>query len=147
VRAIRRLHIPGSVEYQHLHSDGGGGSKGPGTYPDVKLEYRNDGNRYQVAVDAAENPAYRYQVVNVRDLPVREHSVTCNYPMEICKDSEVGHTAHNGATRQIPATQSLDVRNGNPIPGEEEEPLWMKMAVTCPCPAGSVMLRDSRAWQ
>ena len=117
------VRYPGSVEYQHLHSDGGGGNKGPGTYPDVKLEYRNDGNRYQVAVDAVENPAYRYQVVNVRDLPVREHSVTCNYPMEICKDSQVGHTAHNGATRQIPATQALDIRNGNPIPSEEDEPL------------------------
>jgi hypothetical protein len=49
-------------------------------------------------------------------------------------------------SRQIPNTQHLDSRNGNPIPTEEEEPLWMKMSVTSPCPAGSVMLRDSRAW-
>ena len=61
---------------------------------------------------------------NERDLPVRERRVTANYPMEIRKDSEVGHTPYNGATRQIPATQSLDARNGNPIPTEEEEPLW-----------------------
>ena len=84
----------------------------------------------------------------MRDVPLREASVTCNYPMEICRGSTVGHTAWNGvschdiagiwvaffsgcqryrcgqATRQIPATQSLDVRNGNPIPTEEEEPLW-----------------------
>ena len=57
-------------------------------------------------------------------MPVRERRVTANYPMEIRKDSEVGHTPYNGATRQIPATQSLDARNGNPIPTEEEEPLW-----------------------
>jgi hypothetical protein len=132
------FNTPGSVEYQHLHSDG--------PTPDVKLEYRNDGNRYQVPLDADENPGFRYQVVNTRDLPLREYSVTANYPMEICKDSEVGHTAWNGATRQIPNTQALDARNGNPIPSEEEEPLWMKMSVTQPCPAGSVMLRDSRAW-
>jgi hypothetical protein len=137
------FNTPGSVEYQHLHSDGGGTS---GLYPDVKLEYRNDGNRYKVDLDANENPEYRYQVVNVRDLPARERHVTANYPMEICKDSDVGHTAYNGATRQIPATQALDSRNGNPIPTEQEEPLWMKMNVTQPCTAGSVMLRDNRAW-
>ena len=89
-------------------------------------------------------PEFRYQVINYRDVPLREARVTANYPMEICLDSEVGHTAFNGATRQIPNTQALDTRNGNPIPSEEDEPLWMKMSVTCPCPAGSVMLRDSR---
>ena len=157
-----------------MHSDGGGGSKGPDTYPDVLFEYRNDGNRFEVArgddgIAAYEKkPEFRYQVINYRDVPLREARVTANYPMEICLDSEVGHTAFNGAyvaqllltsglysskdpsnnradrTRQIPNTQALDTRNGNPIPSEEDEPLWMKMSVTCPCPAGSVMLRDSR---
>eukprot|EP01048_Picozoa_sp_COSAG05_P002728 COSAG05_NODE_117_length_17936_cov_137.220945_7_plen_344_part_00 len=115
------FNTPGSVEYQHLHSDGGGKS---GLYPDVKLEYRNDGTRQKVSLDAEEQREFRYQIVNARDLPVREHQVTANYPMEICLDSDVGHTPFNGATRQIPATQSLDVRNGNPIPTEDEEPLW-----------------------
>ena len=32
------------------------------------------------------------------------------------------------STRQIPGTQSLDTRNGNPIPSEADEPLWMKMS-------------------
>ena len=73
------FNTPGSVEYQHLHSDGGGAN---GRYPDVKLEYRNDGSRYKVATgddDIAsheDNPEYRYQVVNMRDLPVREARVT-----------------------------------------------------------------------
>ena len=139
-----------SITSRHLHSDGGGGSKGPDTYPDVLFEYRNDGNRWEVArgddgIAAYEKkPEFRYQVINYRDVPLREARVTANYPMEICLDSEVGHTAFNGATRQIPNTQALDTRNGNPIPSEEDEPLWMKMSVTCPCPAGSVMLRDSR---
>ena len=97
-----------------------------------------------------------WQVVNMRDMPVREHHVTANFPLEILKDSDVrppcpllsfpsflawfvlaeglvgwvqvGHTAYNGVTRQIPGTQSLDTRNGNPIPSEADEPLWMKMS-------------------
>ena len=89
------FNTPGSVEYQHLHSDGGGQG---GRSPDVRLEYRNDGSRHKVTVDAEENPEYRYQTVNVRDLPVRESGVTANYPMEICLNSEVGHTPYNGAT-------------------------------------------------
>ena len=44
----------------HSHSDGGGDG---GRYPDVKLEYRNDGTRHKVAVDAEESPDFRYQVV------------------------------------------------------------------------------------
>jgi hypothetical protein len=35
-------NCPGSVEYQHLHSDGGGAA---GTYPDLKLELCADGSR------------------------------------------------------------------------------------------------------
>ena len=58
------------------------------------MEYHNDGTRRKVALDAEEDPELRYEVINVRDLPVREHFVTANYPMEICLDSEVGHTAY-----------------------------------------------------
>jgi hypothetical protein len=99
-----------------------------------------------VAVDAPEDASLRYEVVNMRDVPVREHHVTANFPLEIRAGSSVGHTAYNGVTRQIPGTQTLDSRNGNPIPPEETEPLWMKLSTTGPCPAGSVLLRDSRAW-
>ena len=61
-----------------------------------------DGNRRVLPVDAPEDPSRRYEVVNQRDLAVRERSVTVNYPMEIRLDSDVGHTAFNGVTRQIP---------------------------------------------
>ena len=75
----------GSVEYQHLHSDSGG--LPDGRYPDVKLEYLPagqsfgpwpNGNRRRVALDAPELPHCRYEVVNGRDLPAREHMVTVN---------------------------------------------------------------------
>ena len=48
--------------------------------------------------------------------------------LRACWWVQVGHTAYNGVTRQIPGTQSLDTRNGNPIPSEADEPLWMKMS-------------------
>ena len=55
--------------------------------------------------------------VNIRDLPVREYLVTANYPIEIRAGSDVGHTPHNGATRQIPNTQHLSTpSDGNTIP-------------------------------
>ena len=118
------FNTPGSVEYQHLHSDGGGDG---GLYPDVLMEYRNDGTRHKVAegrrsptdrssggedrgscgtvppgvvndviTQYPKNPDYRYQVINARDVPLRESGVTANYPIEICFDSDVGHTAYNG---------------------------------------------------
>ena len=55
--------------------------------------------------------------MNIRDLPVREYLVTANYPIEIRAGSDVGHTPHNGATRQIPNTQHLSTpSDGNTIP-------------------------------
>ena len=48
--------------------------------------------------------------------------IVCNFPMELTPGSPVAHTTHNGATRQIPGTQSLRT---DP-PSLEEEPRWMK---------------------
>jgi hypothetical protein len=143
-------NVPGSVEYQPLHSDSGGLPQSQ--YHDTKLEYLPqgqefgpwpDGNRRRVALDAPEDPANTYEVVNGRDVPAREHTVTVNYPFEVCAGSTIGHTAFNGATRQIPGTASHDVRNGNPLPSLEEEPVWMKMSTTQPCPAGSAMSKNT----
>jgi hypothetical protein len=151
------FNIPGSTEYQHLHSDSSNGPRqgdveyiSPGMYADVKLEYLSDGQKFgpwiggerrRVPLDHPEDPARRYEIVNGRDLPAREHTVTVNYPLEVRFGSTVGHTPCNGATRQVPGTAS-----SWPIPTEDEEPLWMKMSVTSPCPAGSAMIRDDRAW-
>jgi hypothetical protein len=55
----------------------------------------------KLAVDAPEDAALCYEIVNMRDMPVREHHVTANYPLEICFGSDVGHTTHNGVTRQV----------------------------------------------
>ena len=99
------------------------------------------GRRVKVDPEAPEDPTKKYEMKYMRELPVREHHVTANYPLEIYKDSDVGHTAFNGVTRQIPGTQHSDE-----IPSLEDEPKWMKLSTTGPCPAGSVLLRDSRAW-
>jgi hypothetical protein len=119
-------NVPGSTQYQGLHSDGGGSeiTLADGStvrdYPNIKLEYLPDGTRNRVALDAPEDPGLKYVVVNMRSLPVREVGVTVNYPMEICAGSEVGHTPFNGATRQIPGTSGLGPHNGNPIPGLDQ---------------------------
>ena len=72
--------------------------------------------------------------------------ITVNYPFEVKSNSEIGHTTHNGATRQIPGSASWDARNGHPFPSLEEEPFEWKMSTTAPCPAGAAMIRDDRAW-
>ncbi len=44
--------------------------------------------------------------------------------------------------RVQPGTQ----KSRQPIPTEDEEPKWMKLAVTAPAPAGAALFRDHRAW-
>lgn len=61
--------------------------------------------------------------------------VACNFLM-------VDFTPVNGPTRQIPGTQ----HSHEPMPGLAEEPAWMKLSAVCPAPAGSVLIRDPRAW-
>ena len=78
--------------------------------------------------------------LDFRDMPCS--CITVNFPMEVKQGSPVGHTSHNGVTRHIPGTQ----KSRAPIPSLEEEPRWMKLATTSPVPAGSVMIRDQRAW-
>lgn len=51
-------------------------------------------------------------------------------------------TPLNGPTRQIPGTQ----HSREAIPRLSEEPEWMRLSTVCPAPAGSVQLRDVRAW-
>ncbi|MEO2183372.1 MAG: hypothetical protein ABGY43_13845, partial [bacterium] len=36
--------------------------------------------------------------------------------------------------------------NHDPIPRLMDEPEWMKLSTVCPAPAGSVLIRDIRAW-
>ncbi len=71
--------------------------------------------------------------ISYRDLPAFQ--VCCNF-------APVPFTPLNGATRQIPGTQYSRLV----MPTLDEEPLWMKRSVVCPAPAGSVLIRDVRAW-
>lgn len=72
-------------------------------------------------------------VTTVRDLPC---------PVLVCNFLAQDFTPFNGPTRQIPGTQ----HSREEIPGLEEEPDWMKLSTVCPAPAGSVLIRDVRAW-
>lgn len=51
-------------------------------------------------------------------------------------------TALNGPTRQIPGSH----HSRAPIPTLADEPEWMRLSTVCPATAGSVQIRDVRAW-
>ena len=72
-------------------------------------------------------------ILSIRDLPC---------PVVCCNFLAQDFTRINGPTRQIRGTQNLREK----IPPLDEEPLWMKYSTVCPAPAGSVMIRDIRAW-
>lgn len=71
--------------------------------------------------------------LTTRDLP-------CPY---VCVNVlTVDSTPLNGPTRQIPGSH----HSRAPIPTLAEEPEWMRLSTVCPAPAGSVQIRDVRAW-
>lgn len=71
--------------------------------------------------------------LTTRDLP-------CPY---VCVNfMPIDMTTLNGPTRQIPGSQHSRERP----PTLEEEPEWMRLSTVCPAPAGSVQIRDVRAW-
>ena len=111
--------LPGAKEYQALHADMS--DRREFTPPDSTRSY---------TFGSFHDPRGK---LNYRDLPCPY--VCCNFLM-------VDFTAVNGATRQIPGTQYSQ----QPIPDLASEPEWMKLSAVCPAPAGSVLIRDVRAW-
>lgn len=88
-------------------------------------------------VDAATTPFSSFADprghLSTRDLP-------CPY---VCVNfMPTDMTRLNGPTRQIPGSQ----HSRAPIPRRSEEPEWMRLSTVCPAPAGSVQIRDVRAW-
>ncbi len=79
---------------------------------------------------AFHDPVHR---MSIRDLP-------CPYVCVNFLPQDV--TRLNGPTRQIPGTQ----HSREPMPALDEEPEWMRLSTVCPLPAGSIMVRDVRAW-
>ena len=110
--------LPGAVKYQRLHSD----------MNNRRVVKRPDGGKFTIGSFSDPRGQLTY-----RDLPCPY--VCCNFLM-------VDFTPTNGPTRQIPGTQ----HSHEHIPTLEEEPAWMKLSTICPAPAGSVLMRDVRAW-
>lgn len=88
-------------------------------------------------VDAQQTPFSAFtdptNTMSIRDLP-------CPYVCVNFLPQDL--TALNGPTRQIPGTQN----SRQSIPTLAEEPEWMRLSTVCPAPAGSIMIRDVRAW-
>ena len=111
--------LPGTMRYQHLHSDINDRRKMP-----------NRNGSGEVTSGSFHDPSGQ---LSLRDLP-------CMY---VCANFLMNDfTSVNGPTRQIPGTQNSRQR----IPRLDDEPEWMKLSTVCPAPAGSVLLRDPRAW-
>jgi len=72
-------------------------------------------------------------LITIRDLP-------CPYICVNFLPQEL--TRLNGPTRQIPGTQ----QSREPVPSLRDEPEWMRLSTVCPVPAGSILIRDVRAW-
>jgi ectoine hydroxylase-related dioxygenase (phytanoyl-CoA dioxygenase family) len=71
--------------------------------------------------------------LTIRDLP-------CPYvAVNFLPDDQ---TALNGPTRQVSGSQ----HSRAPIPTLGDEPEWMRLSTACPAAAGSVQIRDVRAW-
>lgn len=115
--------LPGAVDYQPLHSDVGDRRE----IADHAAAADSDGGKFSGAFWDPRG------LLTLRDLPCPY--VCCNFLM-------TDFTALNGPTRQIPGTQ----HSHEPIPTLDDEPAWMKLSTTCPAPAGSVLIRDPRAW-
>ena len=112
--------LPGAVDYQALHADMGD-----------RREFKDpDTGEVRFTFGSFKDPR---GILTYRDLPCPY--VCCNYLM-------VDFNAINGPTRQIPGTQ----HSREPIPTLENEPEWMRLSTVCPAPAGSVLIRDIRAW-
>ncbi len=71
--------------------------------------------------------------LDYRDLPILY--VVVNYVL-------ADLNALNAPIRQIPMTQ----QSHRVMPLLDDEPMWMKRSTLCPVPAGSVIIRDPRAW-
>ena len=110
--------LPGTLRYQQLHADMG----------DRREIKRPDGQTFSVG--SFKDPR---GILTYRDLPC---------PYVCCNFTVVDLNAINGPIRQIPGTQ----HSRQPIPTLADEPEWMKLSTVCPAPAGSVVIRDIRAW-
>ncbi|MBT3425649.1 MAG: hypothetical protein HOJ61_06945 [Gammaproteobacteria bacterium] len=110
--------LPGAIDYQPLHSD----------MSDRQVISGRQGKEF--VFGSFSDPEGR---MNYRDLPC---------PYICCNFLATDFTRLNGPTRQIAGTQ----RSQQPMPSLEQEPAWMKLSTVCPVPAGSVLIRDVRAW-
>lgn len=130
--------------------DGGGGDFSSAhctAYQPLHTDYRDAlhlpvGGGLPISLDAPTELGQQYKQVgsfwdpsgrvNHRDLPTPE--ITLNFLVQ-------DFTPLNGPTRQILGTHISQAL----IPTPEEEPTWMRLS-TVLAPAGSVLLRDPRAW-
>ena len=122
--------IFGNPDYALRSASGDFCLPGASDYQRLHTDVRDWEDSEKTPFSAFHDPRGR---VSIRDLP-------CPYVCVNFLPQDIH--ALNGPTRQIPGTQN----SRQPIPGLKAEPEWMRLSTVCPAPAGSMMVRDVRAW-
>lgn len=122
------LSLPGAIEYQHLHTDGIDGQE---NFADRLQAARHKTSKIPVEGD-------------FHDLDFRTQRLVMDYanPGATINFLMCDLTFENGPIRQIPGTHT--VTEVPPVPTEEPE--WMRLSTLVGAPAGSGVIRDTRAW-
>ncbi|MBV7339720.1 phytanoyl-CoA dioxygenase family protein [Chloroflexi bacterium TSY] len=121
------LSLPGAIEYQHAHADGGDTkqlSKSRIQYAEalgIELNRDSDGNL---------------------DILTQKLIMEMTPPTLIINFIMCDLTWENGPIRQIPGTHTLQ----QPPPVPADEPDWMRLSTLVGAPAGAGVFRDNRCW-
>ena len=122
--------IFGNPDYALRSASGDFCLPGATDYQRLHTDVRDWEDPQKTPFSAFQDPRGR---MSIRDLP-------CPYVCVNFLPQDIH--ALNGPTRQIPGTQ----HSRQAIPGLQAEPEWMRLSTVCPVPAGSIMVRDVRAW-
>ena len=127
------LCLPGAMEYQHLHSDGGDSHLGGKELWNGRVKQAQD-----LGVELNTNKRCAGELDAMTQKMIIEMTppmVTINFVM-----SDL--TWENAPIRQIPGTHAVE--HLPPLPADE--PDWMRFSTLVGVPAGAGIFRDNRAW-
>ncbi len=122
--------IFGSLDYMLRSASGDFCLPGATKYQPLHADIRDFVDRASSPFSSFHDPRGH---LSTRDLPC---------PYVAVNFLTVDSTRLNGPTRQIPGSQHARA----PFPTLAEEPEWMRLSTVCTVPAGSVQIRDVRAW-
>jgi hypothetical protein len=140
------LCLPGAIEYQQLHTDGGD----PQHPSEERLQNAERAAAGGAAAAAAPTPNQFHKVGNTgagggavdRSVPGLRRAMELTPPLVTINFVMSDLTWENGPIRQIPGSHT----SLQPIPRAADEPEWMRLSALVGAPAGAGVFRDNRCW-